>query len=584
MAKPLPLPLECLASPIRDVAADVSRRLCVDPGNFGLVAIAVAGGANGGRIRVKGSDGFHLGTNLSVAVSAPSGTMKSGSVGQAVRPCAKQDELWLDEYTAACEAFEKIHASWATEGKAGDEPKAPVRRRILIGDSTPEKTALLLVDNPNGLICYVDELAMHIDAGGKKGREDQRALDLASFEPSGPFCVDRVGRPSIVVREPRLSIIGTIQPQVLRRLIQGREDGYFERFLLWEPEIPPFVECDDPRDAFAEARYSRAIRRIIDLEPSEVGAQLHESGLFWFMPLDPDGKRLYRAWLNFVEKSVRLPIWRDRSRLASWFGKTRSLVLKVSLITHLLEDGTGAIPAEVLARSITLAVVLLSHAEAVLSDPDVAGLSPEAALAGAILDEALPDYFTARDAKRLHRSGLDGQAVDRALETLVNHGNLYKETEKKNTGRTTNVYHAYSRLSFGTFGTESVLNEVGKLLHDEVISKFAHLGTFNGSTYKGILDIIQIYTSEESLDSQGIEESAPPIAVVENLVPKVPKGPRPASSVQGRIIELLKYAPMGMDELQRKSTFTAFSVESALSALVSEGSVQLTGDVYAIKE
>ena len=488
------LPLEFLPRPIADVAQDQKRRLCVPVGYLALPALLAAGAVIGGKIRIKGADGFHLGANLWGILSAPSGSMKSGPAGLAVRPLELLEKRWMDEHTEEMKGFTRRGLIWNAEKKslqkiveaggpeaeqaaerlASGEPEAPIRRRISIADCTPEKTAMLLLENPNGLLAWTDEVMMRLDSGGKKGREDQHGLDLASFEPAGAFHVDRVGRGSLVIQEPRLSIGGTVQPHVIREVIENaRFDGWFERPIYLEYlDLPPFIECNDPRDSAAESRYFRAVMRLSEVHPQDVGAQEHENGGFWFLPLDPGGKALFRHWMNFLEKAARLPVWTGRERLRSWFGKCRSMPLKLALICHLLEDNSGAITASTLARSIRLCLVLFEHADHILGQASQTPEDPAPVRLADLLRKERVETFTEREIKQRDRAGLDAGAVHQAVNELRRLGWIAPE-------------------NIGTGGRPSIRYHVNPKMH------LAPFEGFEGSFFKS--EFLTLFVSEVTL-------------------------------------------------------------------------------------
>ena len=486
-AEPADIPLEFLPRPIADVAKDIHRRLSLPVGYFAGPALLAASALI--QIRVKVADGFHVPPNMWCVLSAPSGSMKSAPAGLAVRPLQLLEENWAIEHEQAMIEYEKQAIMWASESKrlkkivdeggseaseaaerlSTGEPEAPVRRRILISDCTPEKAAMLLIDNPGGLLAWTDELALRLDSGAKKGREDQHALDLAAFEASGPFSVDRVGRGSIVVKSPRLAIGGTIQPAVLATFIEkSRLDGWFERpIYLQYDTLPEYDESDLPRDSGAESLYFKSVMRLADLNPEDAGAQLHENGNFWFLPFDEQGKALYRQWVIFVEKAIRLPCWQDRSRVASWLGKTRSLVPKLALVIHLLEGGHGAIRSRALERAIGLALVFFQHASFVLGQ-EVQQQKPPSVLLLELLHKDKLQTFTARDIKQRERAGLGYDYVDAAIKQLLDNGWITEcdPDHTKGKGRPTVTYTTNPAL-FDDGGILRVLKVSFSKTHDE---------------------------------------------------------------------------------------------------------------------
>src|SRR5215216_4072583 len=70
------------------------------------------------------------------------------------RPCrrAKAKELTLDKGSADdLKAFKK-------EFEELKEPEAPIQRRYVTNDTTIEKLAEILAENPDGILYYADEL------------------------------------------------------------------------------------------------------------------------------------------------------------------------------------------------------------------------------------------------------------------------------------------------------------------------------------------------------------------------------------------------------------------------------------------
>src|SRR4029450_6865362 len=103
------------------------------------------------------------------------------------------------------------------------EPEKPVCRRFTVSDVTAEALAVRLEQNPRGLLLVRDELAgfftglNQYKAGGKGG---DGAAFLAMHGPR-PLVIHpkNPDKPSIYVPLANVSIVGAIQPGVLRRLL-----------------------------------------------------------------------------------------------------------------------------------------------------------------------------------------------------------------------------------------------------------------------------------------------------------------------------------------------------------------------------
>ena len=124
---------------------------------------------------------------------------------------------------------------------APEKPVRPVLRQVVTNDVTTEKLAVILSNNPHGVIRLTDELAafmrmMNLYHGGK-GADRQFYLSAWSGSTAQ---VDRKSQDTpILVREPFVNVLGGIQPgplgHYLRAAVSGsgkEDDGLISRFQL----------------------------------------------------------------------------------------------------------------------------------------------------------------------------------------------------------------------------------------------------------------------------------------------------------------------------------------------------------------
>ncbi len=97
-----------------------------------------------------------------------------------------------------------------------------------------------------------DELIVFLKSLDKAGRETDRGFFLESWTGKGGVVVDRIGRGTQFIEHVCLSLIGTIQPGVLKDYIQdsledGRgADGLVQRFqLLVCPKVGRYIHRDE---------------------------------------------------------------------------------------------------------------------------------------------------------------------------------------------------------------------------------------------------------------------------------------------------------------------------------------------------
>lgn len=131
-------------------------------------------------------------------------------------------------------------------------------KRYKTNDPTVEKSAMIMKDNPQGVLLLRDELSGWLESLYKTGREGSREFYLEAWNGNSPFSIDRVGRGTIHVEALCLSIFGGIQPTKLSEYIdhhssvQG-DDGFLERFqIVFYPELEKGWQLID-REANKEA-------------------------------------------------------------------------------------------------------------------------------------------------------------------------------------------------------------------------------------------------------------------------------------------------------------------------------------------
>lgn len=235
-------------------------------------------------------------------------------------------------------------------------PPRPVRPRLVTSEPTIEALALLLRDCPRGVLVHRDELAALLGGfdrynGGKGGGE--RAAWLEAYN-GNPKTVDRVKHPEpVAVPRFGLSIVGTIQPDRLTRIITEVDDGLAARFLWAFPEARPF---DRPVRAHDPAPWRADLLRLANLAMAcEEGGE-PSSVLMPFSDAAADVVvKAARAWGNREGQSAGL--------MLGALGKARGQMIRLAVVVELLrwcaETPEVEPPAEVGEEAAEAAAALL---------------------------------------------------------------------------------------------------------------------------------------------------------------------------------------------------------------------------------
>ena len=457
---------ELLPEPLRPWLADAAERTEI-PLEFFAVSAVVALGALIGRrvgIRPKRKDDWLVVPNLWGAIIARPGVMKSAALSEALMPLdrlVKEARKKFEEATADAEARQAVleinlgglkQRATALVKKGDAESKAELEslneeiialkkeqdalqvteRRYITSDATTEKLGELLGQNPRGLLIFRDELAGWLRTLSKPGREGDREFYLESWNGTGSFAVDRIGRGSLYVEAMTLSVLGGIQPNKLRAYTSDAfkggagDDGLLQRIqvVAWPDGLNKWRDVDREPDEKARDRAFHVFREIDKIDPLGVGATKNfaPNGIP-SMRFAPDAQEVFNGWRSKLERRLRSDEFKDCPAFESHLAKYRSLMPSLALIFHLAGVVDGGTPGPVSLAAAKMAVAwcefLEAHARKVYAPELMPGASAAHALAKKIKLGAVVDGTPVRDLYRNGWSGLSSSdAVWSALKEL----------------------------------------------------------------------------------------------------------------------------------------------------------------------
>ena len=217
---------DCQGYPVDYVAAAILAAIAVGIGNSHLVQV---------------KRNWLESPILYMALIGRPGANKSHPLSFAFQPFIEHDYCQNQEYQKLYAEYERTMSMSKKERiEAGlDEfPQAPMRRRFLVSDITPEGLSLIHAQNPRGLCLWSDELSAWFKNFNRynKGSEEQFWLSVFNAKPT---ISDRKStQSSIFIRRPYISVIGTIQKKILGELVKGERssNGFIDRILFVMPE------------------------------------------------------------------------------------------------------------------------------------------------------------------------------------------------------------------------------------------------------------------------------------------------------------------------------------------------------------
>ena len=300
--------------------------------------------------------------------------------------------------------------------------------RLLVDDTTPEKLVDIM-EAQDGCITVASAEGGVFDS--ISGRYDKNAnFDIYLKGHAGdPITVDRVGRKSNSIREPRLSMILTIQPEVLQGLMGNatfRRRGLCGRFL--------YAMCSSKigyRDLNADTipqtvkdEYSRFVERILE-----------DDGV---IQLSEEANRLRLEYSAIVERRLG----GEWEHIRDWGGKLIGAMLRIAAMFHASEEAHAAdtpISAVRVQSAIEIADFFGTHALAAYQTMGADESHEDAKYLWRRIEKMDSGQFTRRDLfKQCQGKYKRVDAMEPALRTLTEMGYI-REDEAVTGGRPSKI-------------------------------------------------------------------------------------------------------------------------------------------------
>jgi Protein of unknown function (DUF3987)/DnaB-like helicase N terminal domain len=248
-----PFPLDFLPGPLVDLARHAARIYPCPPDYLAVPCLALVGGVIGRSMFIRIKDDWAEAPNLFATVVGGPGTAKSPALKLVSGPIwAIHEELMEDHKHRAEEirldnlrqdALRKAIKGASLADYPHQEP--PALQRIVTGDATCEGLAVLLRDNPRGIIMIRDELSGWINGFNqyKSGNGNDRDFYLQLWNGS-PIPIDRKGQEDgvpIYVSHPVFCLVGPTTPDKVKSMPceKGQkpcDDGFMDRLLICYPD------------------------------------------------------------------------------------------------------------------------------------------------------------------------------------------------------------------------------------------------------------------------------------------------------------------------------------------------------------
>ncbi len=334
--------------------------------------------------------------------------MKSPLIAAATKPIKRIDEEMYREFASAKATYDDLDK----DARKAAEP--PRHTRLRLEDTTIEAAQEVLKDSPEGVLVMQDELSgffgsMEKYNSGGRGAQKDRAFWLQAFN-GGSYTVNRVGRGASFIPNLSVTLLGGIQPELIRAVARdSHDDGLLQRIF---PIVlrPAKLGKDVPQPDVARS-YAALVERLTALRKPVRGGMAE-------VPLQ-FSPAAQRVWEEVAARNFELATsWEAvNTKLAAHLGKYNGLFARLCLIWHCIEAKSDR-PASSIPEDVAIRVRDFLHGflyrHAIVFYSDVLGLSDRKdqllATAGWILTHR-PSSVTVREVRR-------GDRIMRAMDNV----------------------------------------------------------------------------------------------------------------------------------------------------------------------
>ncbi len=462
-----PFPSHCLPDWLRTYVEAVSVQTQTPVDLPSMLALATIATAVAKRVVVRAYDGWSEPVNVFVLVALPPASRKSSVFSAMVAPIEAFEAELLALYApaaAVAESQRKIaegdlaRAQQAVVKAAPDERaglaevadrlarelaemKPDAEPRLFVDDVSPERLATLLALHDGRIAALAPEGDLLEIVGGRYSSGTPNMGVYLRGHAGEDLRVDRVGRPSELVRKSALTIALCAQPEVIAGLADKpgfRGRGLLARYLFSLPPSTVGRRAINPPPVPEAVRttYHRHLTALLQL-PAEYDH--HGDPTSRVIDLSPGARD---ALIRFdTDLEGRLGELGDLGPISDWAGKLVGAVVRVAGLLHMAEHADDTAPwrvpitVETMDAAIEIGHYLTAHAQAAFN---LMGADPVVEDARYVLRWIASKGMTVVTKREIHQ-GTKGrlkrvEALDLALAVLVAHGYLVERSVDRMAG------------------------------------------------------------------------------------------------------------------------------------------------------
>jgi len=278
----------------------------------------------GTKIEIAAATEFYPPPIIWTGIIAESGATKSPIFKILTKPLKVLQAEAEEDYKAKVKAYDLLMEKYEAAKDKGEKPEKPSPRNYFFQDFTTEGLALSLEGTTHGTMIAVDELAEML-AGfnqykGGKGNDRQKWLTIYD---SGGMKVDRSSGKRMFLTHTPVSILGTIQPDVLKQQMGDlySVDGLWQRFLWVNLPVTRLPAPNNGVTCNISELLLGIYRRLEGLPATSYS-------------ISSEARKLWSSWHDWCETQK---LAEAHPSIRTLYPKARERAARIALVFHIVE-------------------------------------------------------------------------------------------------------------------------------------------------------------------------------------------------------------------------------------------------------
>lgn len=376
-------PVEALGATLAPYGRAVIRALQPPPDLVGLGLLGMLSTVLTKAVEIEVGANWIEPANLYLLAGADVADRKSATLSEIREPISALEQIVVQEVRAENSKRrrrrDEIEQHLAkTKGKAApnreqllaeldsDELKHLPKPQLWTDNSGMEKLACICASSPLETVAVISAEAHFLKnaAGAYRNNDVLLGILLPGYSRKEPYREDRIGRESVDLRDPLISICCSVQPEVILGFLRKKEFrdlGLVARFWVSLSKSPAGYRDLNPPSIPGDLRieYRELLRKLFALRPNAGRDPL-------LISLSHEAKRMFDDLRSWCETEIRPGA--SLYEMRDWASRLPGNTARVALLLHMSkhpEKDAPCVSADTMGNALRIAEWALEHGKAV---------------------------------------------------------------------------------------------------------------------------------------------------------------------------------------------------------------------------